>query len=130
MLEINSPTLEATEDAFVDFQRKLHSGSLKPLFSDLSMELGQRVQAKIPRRTGRAARGVRVVSDTVQYTEPYTAWLDFGGRVGINKSVSRPFIKGGRYLFPTLSAMRVTGMDMAEAQLVQEARRVGLEITP
>jgi hypothetical protein len=30
---------------------------------------------------------------------PYYPWLDFGGRVGPNKSVRRPFLKQGRYIW-------------------------------
>lgn len=34
---------------------------------------------------------------------PYAPWLDFGGRVGRNKSISRPFIRKGRYVYPTIA---------------------------
>ncbi|MCG3757370.1 hypothetical protein [Amycolatopsis sp. Poz14] len=30
---------------------------------------------------------------------PYYPWLDFGGKVGRKKAVSRPFMKTGRYLW-------------------------------
>lgn len=29
---------------------------------------------------------------------PYAGWLEYGGKVGKHKSVSRPFVKTGRYL--------------------------------
>jgi len=35
---------------------------------------------------------------------PYMGWLDFGGRVGRRHSVSRQWIKGGRYLFRAYAA--------------------------
>lgn len=31
---------------------------------------------------------------------PYYPWLDFGGSVGPRRSVKRPFIKQGRYIWP------------------------------
>jgi hypothetical protein len=37
---------------------------------------------------------------------PYYPWLDFGGRVGIRRSVSRPFIKEGRYIYPQIRRHR------------------------
>lgn len=34
---------------------------------------------------------------------PYYPWLEWGGAVGRNRSVKRPFIRKGRYLYPTLA---------------------------
>jgi hypothetical protein len=57
---------------------------------------------------------------------PYMPWLDFGGRVGPGKSVRRPFIKEGRYLWAAFAAHK----DEVEAQavnaLVQVAKDAGL----
>lgn len=61
-----------------------------------------------PRRTGKAASTVRVASTrtAVRVVEggnraSYVPWLDFGGKVGRKKSVHRPFIGDGRFLYPS-----------------------------
>jgi Bacteriophage HK97-gp10, putative tail-component len=64
---------------------------------------------KVPRRTGAAAASIKVKKQQRAASlavggakAEYTPWLDFGGRVGRGKSVSRPFIREGRYVYPTL----------------------------
>ena len=60
---------------------------------------------QVPRRTGRAAASYRAAGAAVSYggpDVPYVPWLEFGGKVGPGKGVTRPYIKGGRYLYPTL----------------------------
>lgn len=66
-------------------------------------------QARIVRRSGRAAATIRARSTRtmVRVVEggpraKYVPWLDFGGKVGRNRSVSRPFHTEGRYLYPAL----------------------------
>lgn len=66
--------------------------------------------ARVPRKTGRAAqsikaRSTRTEARVVGYGAqvPYGPWLDFGGRVGRAKSVKRPFIKSGRFIYPGYS---------------------------
>lgn len=61
---------------------------------------------RVPRLTGRAASTVRAASTQSagrvsggNKRAPYYPWLDFGGRVGRNNSVKRPFIKTGRYIW-------------------------------
>lgn len=60
---------------------------------------------------------------------PYAAWLDFGGRVGRNRSVRRPFIKQGRYVwaaYAEISGRVRTALDEGLADVV---RRSGISIT-
>lgn len=64
---------------------------------------------KVPQRSGNLARSIRPSSTQREgrvtmgnARVPYAGFIEFGGKVGINKSVSRKFIKGGRYLFPAL----------------------------
>lgn len=91
---------------------------------------------RIPKRTGRAAASVKARSSQREARvaiggrrAPYMPWLDFGGKVGRNRSVERPFIKRGRYLYPGLDAKRdeLTGI-MAEG-LTALATAAGLEST-
>lgn len=64
---------------------------------------------KVPVKTGAAAASIKVkksqrsASLAVGGTKaPYFPWLDFGGKVGRNKSVRRYFLKGGRFVYPAL----------------------------
>jgi hypothetical protein len=65
---------------------------------------------RTPRRSGRAAGSVRArASKRGASVEggadvPYFGWLDFGGAVGRNHSVERPYIATGRYVFPAFDA--------------------------
>jgi len=68
-----------------------------------------KARPEVPTLTGAAARSLksRAIKDQVKVaaggrSAPYYAWLDFGGKVGRNKSVVRPFLKRGRYLYPTM----------------------------
>lgn len=73
--------------------------------------LVSRTIPKIPRVTGRAAKSVRAQSTRTSARvsiggprAPHMPWLDFGGegrRPG--RPAARPFIKQGRYIFPTLA---------------------------
>ena len=61
---------------------------------------------RIPKRSGRAARSVKARSTRTAVrvvgggrSAPYYPWLDFGGRVGRNRSVARPFYSDGRYIY-------------------------------
>jgi len=65
---------------------------------------------KVPVRTGRAAASIktrksqRTAALAVGGNKaPYYGWLDFGGHVGRAKSVKRPFLRTGRYIYPTLA---------------------------
>lgn len=64
---------------------------------------------KMPSRSGRAVASVKVrkqqrgASLALGGTRaPYAPWLDFGGSVGRHKSIHRPVVRGGRYVYPAL----------------------------
>lgn len=91
---------------------------------------------KIPRRSGRAAGSVRVASTRTAVRVraggarvPYYPWLDFGGRVGRNRSVVRPFLSDGRYLWKGLAVKRVEFTAVLERSLLDVARSAGIEVT-
>lgn len=94
-----------------------------------------RARPKIPRRTGRAAASLKASSTRTAVRikiggprAPWYPWLDFGGRTGRRKSVVRPFIAEGRYLYPTLAQNRAEFTQIMETALGDIARDVGLEI--
>lgn len=51
---------------------------------------------------------------------PYYPWLDFGGRVGRNRSVHRNFIRSGRYIWAAFAQNR----DEVERQLLAALKDV------
>lgn len=66
---------------------------------------------KIPTASGKAARTLKAKSTRTEArvqgggkAAPYYPWLDFGGRVGRRRSVVRPFVKEGRYIYAGLAA--------------------------
>lgn len=122
------------------------SRNLKKLDSDLPKglriahnEAGQLIvnyaRPKVPKDSGKAAGTVkakstrtegRVSGGSARY--PYYAWLDFGGRVGKNKSVSRPYIKSGRYLYAGLSNQFGEIMEVLNNALLDVAKQAGVEV--
>ena len=67
----------------------------------------------VPTRSGKARASLKAGSTekAVQIKAggakaPYWGWLDFGGKVGRAKSVRRPFIMEGRYIYPSLRKRR------------------------
>lgn len=91
---------------------------------------------KIATRSGRA-RGtlkakstrtaVRVSAGSKRV--PYYGWLDFGGSTGIKRSVRRPFIEEGRYIYPTYEASRDRVIEAMVTAYTVVARDAGLEVS-
>jgi hypothetical protein len=91
----------------------------------------------IPRRTGRAAASLKAASTRTSVRirgggnrAPRYPWLDFGGRVGRDRSVVRPFIKEGRYVYPAYFRHRDSGhiQQVLSRALVDVARSAGVEV--
>ena len=93
-------------------------------------------QKRVPRRSGRAAASVKARSTRVAVRissggkrAPYFPWLDYGGKVGPAKSVSRPWRPDGRYVYPAFTDNREKVDDAYRAALREIARDAGLEMT-
>jgi len=91
---------------------------------------------RVPTRSGKARQSLRAQSsqreDRVMGGSkkvPYYAWLDFGGRIGRNKAQRRPFVKAGRYMYPTFAANRDTIYTALQKGLADLARNAGLEVS-
>lgn len=98
----------------------------------------QAARPKVPKRTGRAARSIRVASTRTAVRvraggrrAPYYSWLDFGGRVGRRRSVIRPFLKEGRYLYKEYFDLRDSGelRQVLERALLNVVEQAGIEVT-
>lgn len=93
-------------------------------------------RARVPSRSGRA-RGSVLARSTQRAARiaaggrraPYYPWLDFGGRVGPQRAVRRPWRKDGRYLYPTYHANKDRYQAMLEEALTDVARSAGVEVT-
>ena len=91
---------------------------------------------RVPTKTGRARASLKARSGQREAVVsagsrkvPYYAWLDFGGRVGRQKTTTRPFVRSGRYLWPTIAANRQSLTQALQSSLNDLARRHGFEVT-
>lgn len=93
-------------------------------------------QGKVPSRSGAARRSIKAKSTRTEGRVtgggpkvPYYPWLDFGGRVGKKRSVKRPFIKSGRYIYPGYTTNMIKVNDVLTAALLGVVRDAGVEVT-
>lgn len=77
-------------------------------------------------KAGSTQSAARVQGGGARY--PYFGFLDFGGRVGPRNSVRRPFIRKGRYLWPSYLDKADVVRDELGAQIARLARSAGLEV--
>lgn len=94
-----------------------------------------KIAPTIPRRKGKARASLKVASTRTAARirvggskAPYFPWLDYGGKTGRNRSVSRPFIKTGRYVYPGLARHRPEVAALVQEALEDLARDAGLEL--
>lgn len=92
---------------------------------------------RIPSRSGKARRSVVAQSTRTESRvsgggnrAPYYPWLDFGGRVGRGRSVRRPFLKEGRYIYRAYfdAAVRDEFVQVMEKSLIKVADSAGIEV--
>lgn len=109
-------------DGLAEFSRNLKKldtelpKKLRVTLNDVAQLVVDKAQPKVPRRSGRAAKSIKAKSTRTQARVaaggskvPYYGWLDFGGRVGRRKSVKRPVLQKGRYLYPAYESLRDSG---------------------
>lgn len=94
-----------------------------------------KVTPTIPSLTGAARRSLKARSTgkAVRIAvggrrAPYYPWLDFGGRTGPRRSVVRPYIADGRYLYPGLRANRDDIQRLIDRRIREVARDAGLDV--
>jgi phage gpG-like protein len=90
---------------------------------------------KMPSVSGKAKSSVRAASSQREAIvkaggskAKYVPWLEFGGKVGKKRSVSRPWRPSGRYIYPTYSDQRAAVMKQIEEGLTAVAREAGFEV--
>jgi hypothetical protein len=91
---------------------------------------------RIPRLTGRAAGSVKAKSSQREARvsmggrrAPHMPWLDFGGAVGPNRSVTRPFIRRGRFLYAGLEAKHEDVTRIMSEGLAELAAGAGMDVS-
>lgn len=98
--------------------------------------VGAHARTKVPVRTGAARDSIKARKQqrsaslaTGGSRAPYYPWLDFGGRVGRNKTSMREFVKGGRYIFPALAEKDAQVKEKVDEVLARLAKKAGFDTT-
>lgn len=125
-----------------EFQRGLKSldrdlpKALRLAFNDAADIVISDARPRVPSRSGRAKGTVRARSTQTAARvtgggsrAPYYPWLDFGGRVGRRRSVRRPFLSEGRYIYRAFYDNRPRFLDAMTDAIMKVARSAGIEIT-
>lgn len=84
-----------------------------------------------PGRGGHARDSIKVTASGIEaYGSrfPYGPWLEFGGRVGRKRSVKRPFIKEGRYVFAAYDRKSDAVKEQLQTALIDVANAAGLDV--
>lgn len=118
--------------------RALESGTPKLMrtsMNDAVTLVIEWARPRVPSRSGRARGSIRAASTQTAARvraggarARYYPWLDFGGRVGAQRQISRPFFKEGRFLWKGLVVKRQELIDGMESSLTAAARSAGLEV--
>lgn len=123
---------------FVRNLKKLDADLPKTLrvgFNDAAQIVVDYAKPRVPHKSGKAAGSIRAQSTrtTVRVSEggkraPYMPFLDFGGRVGRKRSIVRPFIKEGRFLYAALDDRHDVIVAAVQKALHDAATAAGLAV--
>lgn len=125
-----------------EFQRNLRAldsdlpKALRLALNDAANVIVDDARPRVPSRSGRARRSVKARSTRTMSRvagggnrAPYYPWLDFGGKVGRNDSVRRPFLEKGRYIYNAYFRHRGEFVDHLRNSLIDVARQAGVDVT-
>jgi hypothetical protein len=125
-----------------EFQRALKQmdgetqKQLRVVLNETADTIAKAAARRVPTRTGRAKASLRAMSSQREARvmggsrkAPYYGWLDFGGHTGKNRSVRRPFVPGGRYMYPAFAANRDPIYAALQKSLADLARNAGLGVS-
>jgi len=108
---------------------------LRVVLNSTTETIAQAAARRVPRRSGRAAASLRAQSSQREARVaggskkvPYYGWLDFGGRIGREHATKRPYVTGGRYIYPALAANRDGMLQALSQALVTAGQAAGLEV--
>jgi hypothetical protein len=123
--EVNKALRSISKDA----QKELSKG-----MKEIAEGVAKSAASRVPARTGRAASSIKPRGSTKgaalafggAKAEHYP-WLDFGGSVGKDKSVKRPFIKEGRYVYPAIRENKDKVIEQFDDLMGKLAEKHGLD---
>lgn len=138
------PTAKVVFEGLKEFKKALKQvdadlpKEMKSEFKAIASLIAEKVAAKVPvGKTGKARASVKPRASLTyaaivggQGKAPYMPWLDFGGtraRSDGTHASTRPFIKTGRYMYPTILEEREIIEAAAERAIVTVARKAGFE---
>lgn len=89
----------------------------------------------MPHRSGRLAASIKPASTQttgqVAYSSPtrvpYAGWIEFGGAVGKDNRIRRPYVRQGRFLFPSAEDEREPILRTLARSLDDLIHRAGLD---
>lgn len=85
------------------------------------------VRSTMPRVSGTAASGVGADGAKITFgSVPYQPWLDFGGKAG---NVTRPWVPGGRYIYPSIVRHEADLKDAAGDAVLDAARHNSFDVS-
>ncbi len=133
-----SPTVQVTGlrevNAALRATGKEAPKEMREEFRKIIEPLARVAAGKYPSVTGRAARSVTPRASATGAgiafggsRAPYAPWLDFGGAVGRKRSIVRPFVRQGRYVYPTVMDARDNLEEAAGDAVLTVARRHGFD---
>ncbi len=109
--------------------------AVRVVFNDAADIVVTDARPHVPTRSGKARASVKARSTQTAARivgggnrAPYYPWLDFGGRVGRRKSVKRPFLTDGRYIYAAYNRHKGEFVEKMSEGLVDVARQAGIEI--
>lgn len=110
--------------------------TMRLILNDAAQIVVSVAKPRVPSLTG-VARGTLGVASTQTAARvkaggtraPYYPWLDFGGKTGKNKSVRRPFIKTGRYLWLAYDQESANIGKLIDKRMHALVTGAGLEVT-
>jgi hypothetical protein len=124
-----------------EFQRNLKKldaelpKALRLAFNGAAQVVVEDARPKVPTLTGKAASTVKARSTQTASRvvgggnkAPYYPWLDFGGKVGRRRSVTRPFLNSGRYIYDAYFDNRARYSELLLQGLLDVATAANLEV--
>lgn len=109
--------------------------ALRVAFNTAGQAIVTDARSNVPSKSGRARGSIKAKSTQSAFriaggskSVPYYPWLDFGGKVGRNKSVRRPFKREGRYIYASYYRHRDELAPLLEDALTDAARAAGVEV--
>lgn len=108
---------------------------LKSGFARIAENVASKIRPKVPKRVGDARASVKARGSqrggAIAFggsKAPYYPWLDFGGRVGRNRSITRSFFKEGRYVYPTIKQEQNNIIRETDELMANLAEKAGFEV--